>query len=147
MGMILVNNNPVCCPPWSDRRAHAAQMLASGISIKQVSLELGLSPATARRYQAAFISGGVGALLALGDVGRRCQLSPEALVIISNAVKEAPKSQGLVGDHWTNELIRYFIEREFCIRYSSSHVDRLIRDYGFRQCFFMDDPSKSAEKN
>lgn len=146
MGMILATNNPVCRPPWSGRRAHTAQMLASGISIKQISLELGLSPATARRYQAAFISGGIRALLDLGDVGRRCQLTPEALVMISNAVKEAPKSRGLVGDHWTNELISYFIERDFGIRYSSSHVDRLIRDYGLRQCFFRGGASRSAGK-
>ncbi|WP_322105975.1 helix-turn-helix domain-containing protein [Paraburkholderia sp. J41] len=128
-----MTNKPVCRPPWSDRRACAAQMLASGISLKRVSQELMLSPATARRYRAAFESGGVQALMELGDVGRRRQLPAEALARISRALKMAPEHQGLPGDHWTNELIRYFIEREFHIRYSSSHINRLIRDLGWRQ--------------
>ncbi len=36
-------NDIIHGPPWTDRRARAARMLASGISMELVSLKLGLS--------------------------------------------------------------------------------------------------------
>ncbi|WP_408585042.1 helix-turn-helix domain-containing protein [Paraburkholderia bannensis] len=87
---------------------------------------------TARRYQTLFASGGVAALMALGDVGRRRRLAPEAQERIIRAIKMTPRHQGLSGTSWTHDLVRDFIEREFGVRYSASHINRLIRDLGLR---------------
>ncbi|WP_322046727.1 winged helix-turn-helix domain-containing protein [Paraburkholderia sp. J67] len=125
-------NDIIHGPPWTDRRARAARMLASGISMELVSQKLGLSRFTARRYQTLFASGGVAALMALGDVGRRRGLAPEAQERIILAIKTTPRRQGLAGRSWTHDLVRDFIEREFGIRYSASHINRLIRDLGLR---------------
>lgn len=125
-------NDTLHVPPWTDRREHAARMLAAGLSIQQVSQKLGLSRATARRYQTLFTTGGVAALIGLGDVGRRSQLSPEAQRRIIRAVKKTPFQQNLCAESWTHELVQHFVEREFGIRYSASHINRLIRDLGLR---------------
>lgn len=125
-------NTRVAGPPWSDRRERAAEMLASGIGIARVASELGLSPATARRYHAIFVSGGREALLRLRDVGRRKQLPAGGLERVISAIGHAPNTQGFSGNLWTNKLVRDLIEREFGVRYSYSHVNRLIRDHGLQ---------------
>ncbi|MEK6298239.1 MAG: helix-turn-helix domain-containing protein, partial [Paraburkholderia tropica] len=123
-------NDAIHGPPWTARRARAARMLASGMSITRVSMELGLSPATARRYQTLFTAGGVAALMQLGDVGRRSRLSNEAQSRIVRAMKCPPRSYGFASESWTRDSVQEFIEREFGIRYSPSHINRLIRDLG-----------------
>lgn len=125
-------SNNTTGPRWSGRRAHAARMLAAGVSMARVSSALGLSPATARRYERTFAAGGVDALLALGDVGRQSRLSVEALEQVIHAIKQAPGRVGMHGQCWTNALVQQFIEQVFSISYSHSHINRLIRDHGLQ---------------
>lgn len=70
-------------PPWTQPRMLAATMLAvtmlaEGHPIAKVATELGLSPATARRYQAIYAVCGRDGLLPLGDVGRQHLLDRES---------------------------------------------------------------------
>ncbi|WP_322093924.1 helix-turn-helix domain-containing protein [Paraburkholderia bannensis] len=117
---------------WSGRRAYAARMLAAGKSIAQVASVLGLSPATARRYQSAFSAGGAQALMGMGDVGRRPRLTTEDLARLIQSIRQPPDNVGLSNACWTNALVQRFIEREFQICYSYSHINRLIRDHGLQ---------------
>jgi transposase len=126
-------NNTTNGPRWSGRRALAARMLAAGANMARVSSALGLSPATARRYATIFAAGGVDALLALGDVGRQSRLSVEALEQLMRAIRQAPGRVGMQGECWTNALVQQFIEQEFSISYSHSHINRLIRDHGLQR--------------
>ncbi|WP_321937693.1 helix-turn-helix domain-containing protein [Paraburkholderia sp. J8-2] len=125
-------NGKIPSPPWSDRRARAAEMLASGMGIACVATELGLSRTTARRYHQVFMEGGPEALLRLGDVGRRQQLPSDGIDRLISAIRQVPKLQGLAEDCWTTELVRSFIQREFGVCYSYSHVNRLLRDHGLQ---------------
>ncbi|WP_412760709.1 helix-turn-helix domain-containing protein [Paraburkholderia tropica] len=125
------NDTPIG-PRWSRRRARAARMLAAGMDIAQVASELGLSPATARRYESAFVTGGADALLKMGDVGRRSRLSADELARVVQAIRQPPDRVGLQWECWTNSLVQRFIEREFRICYSYSHINRLIRDHGLQ---------------
>ncbi|WP_321889243.1 helix-turn-helix domain-containing protein [Paraburkholderia bannensis] len=119
-------------PRWSGRRAQAARMLAAGMSIAHVAAVLGLSPATARRYQSVFATGGADALIGLGDVGRRPRLTADRLAQMVDAIRQSPHRAGLAAERWTNPLIQRYIEREFQISYSYSHINRLIRDHGLQ---------------
>ena len=65
-------------PPWTQRRMLGATMLAEGHPITKVTTELGLSHATARRYQAIYAVRGRDGLLPLGDVGRQHLLDRES---------------------------------------------------------------------
>jgi transposase len=125
-------NKIITGPRWSGRRARAAQMLAAGLTIVRVAALLGLSPATARRYQVAFANGGADALMTMGDVGRRPRLAADAIARVITAVRQPPDRVGLEGQCWTNLLVQQFIEREFHISYSYSHINRLIRDNGLQ---------------
>ncbi|WP_408733814.1 helix-turn-helix domain-containing protein [Paraburkholderia tropica] len=125
-------NNTTNRARWSVRRAHAARMLAAGVSIARVSSALGLSPATARRHENVFTAGGVDALLALGDVGCQRRLTADCLDRLIRSVRQTPASVGLAGESWTNSLVHEFIEREFSVSYSHSHINRLIRDHGLQ---------------
>jgi transposase len=122
-------NDKFRSPPWAGRRALAAEMLASGASITRVAAELALSPSTARRYQALFGAGGKDALLRLGDVGGWRRLAPEDIGWIVRAIKGLPVVHGFTGEYWTNQTIGDLIERKFGVRYSRSHINRLIRDH------------------
>ncbi|WP_321940382.1 helix-turn-helix domain-containing protein, partial [Paraburkholderia sp. J8-2] len=110
-------------PPWTDRRAIAAEMLEMGQTIQQVAAALELSPATARRYAALFKAGGTRSLLQLSDVGRRRQLPAEGLSWLVAAIKHAPGLQGIRTPRWTREAIVALVEQKFGIRYSRSHIN------------------------
>lgn len=122
-------------PPWTDRRVVAAQMLEMGQSIQEVAAALELSPATARRYAALFKSGGKHSLLQLSDVGRPRQLPADGLSWLIAAIKHAPVAHGFAAASWTREAVVELVERKFGIRYSRSHINRLIRDYGLQDRF------------
>ncbi|WP_321940476.1 helix-turn-helix domain-containing protein, partial [Paraburkholderia sp. J8-2] len=100
-------------PPWTDRRAIAAEMLEAGQSIQQVAAALDLSPATARRYAALFKAGGKRSLLQLSDVGRRRQLPAEGLSWLVAAIKHAPGLQGFATPRRTREAIVALVEQKF----------------------------------
>jgi transposase len=125
------NDKPIG-PRWSGRRARAARMLAAGANIARVASVLGLSPATARRYENAFITGGADALMEMGDVGRRSRLCDDELAQVIQAIRHPPTRVGLAGECWTNSLVQRFVDREFQICYSYSHINRLIRDHGLQ---------------
>ena len=125
-------NEKTSGPPWTDRRALAAELLDAGHSVKTVAQQLGLSPATARRYHTIFKSGGKSALMDIGDVGRRRRLSSEGLSWLVAAIKHSPTIHGFSSSRWTNEAVGELIERHFQIRYSRSHINALIRELGLR---------------
>ena len=106
-----------------------------GQSIQQVAAALALSPAAARRYAALFKAGGKHSLLQLSDVGRRRQLSAEGLSWLIAAIKHAPALHGFQTPHWTRQAIAELVEQKFGIRYSRSHINRLIRDHGLQEHF------------
>jgi hypothetical protein len=83
------NDKPIG-PRWSARRGRAARMLAAGMNIAQVASVLGLSPATARRYERAFVTGGADALMGMGDVGRRSRLSGAELARVIQTIRQSP---------------------------------------------------------
>ncbi|WP_408585510.1 winged helix-turn-helix domain-containing protein [Paraburkholderia bannensis] len=68
----------------------------------------------------------------MGDVGRRSRLSTGDLSLVIQSIRQSPGSAGLAGEYWTNALVQQFIEREFQICYSYSHINRLIRDHGLQ---------------
>lgn len=107
-------------------------MLAAGMGIARVEIVLGLSPATARRYQSIFAMGGADALMGLGDVGLRPRLTTDRLARVIGAIRQSPHRVGLAAERWTNLLVQRYIEREFQISYSYSHINRLIRDHGLQ---------------
>lgn len=122
-------------PPWGDRRVIAAEMLEMGQNIQQVAEALDLGPSTARRYAALFKAGGKHSLLQLGDVGRRRLLPEHGVSWLIAAIKHAPALQGFADEYWTKEAVAELVERKFGIRYSRSHINRLIRDYGLQDRF------------
>ncbi|WP_321957646.1 helix-turn-helix domain-containing protein [Paraburkholderia bannensis] len=140
------NDKPIG-PRWSGRRARAARMLAAGMNIAQVATVLGLSPATARRYESAFVTGGADALMGMGDVGRRSRLSAAELARVIQAIRQSPGKVRLAGECWTNSLVQRFIEREFQICYSYSHINRLIRDHGLQHWIRQDSRPASGISN
>lgn len=122
-------------PPWTDRRAIAAEMLEKGHRIQQVAAALELAPPTARRYAALFAAGGKHSLLQVGDVGRRRQLPADGLSWLVAAIKHTPALHGFAVARWTRGTVVELVERKFGVRYSQSHINRLIRDHGLQDHF------------
>ncbi|WP_408393755.1 winged helix-turn-helix domain-containing protein [Paraburkholderia sediminicola] len=98
--------------------------------MREVARRLQLGPAAARRYESLFAAGGAEAILRLNDVGRRSALDVRALSWLTSAIKHSPRLHGFETDVWSREQLRIFIEREFGITYSPSHLNRIVRDLG-----------------
>ena len=122
-------------PPWTDRRLIAAELLEKGQCIQQVAAALELSPATARRYAALFESGGKHSLQKVGDVGRRRRIPADGLSWLIAAIRHTPTLHGFPAARWTREAVVELVEQKFGIRYSRSHINRLIRDHGLQEHF------------
>jgi transposase len=105
-------------------------MLAAGIPMREVARRLQLSSGAVRRYESLFAAGGAEAILRLNDVGRRSVLDVQALSWLTSVIKHSPRLRGFETDVWNREQLSIFIEREFGITYSSSHLNRIVRDLG-----------------
>lgn len=100
-----------------------------------VAQALRLSRQTARRYERAFLAHGKSGLVHLGDVGRRPVLGSGAMNSIIAIIKHSPTLHGYYGPLWRREDIQELIASRYGIRYSRSHLNRLIRDYGLQDRF------------
>jgi transposase len=134
-------------PPWSTRRSAVASMLAAGIPMPEIARRLQLSPATASRYESLFAVGGAKAILRLNDVGRRSVLDVRALSWLTSAIKHSPRLHGFETDVWNREQLRIFVEREFGITYSPSHLNRIVRDLGLSHRLAIAPGRRGAERD
>ena len=50
--------------------------------------------------------------------------------LLTSAIKHSPRLHGFTVDVWTREQVGILIEREFGFSYSTSHINRIIRDLG-----------------
>jgi transposase len=116
--------------PLERRRILAAEMLLRSERPTEISRRTGLSLPTLRNYKALLDSGGPDALARLAPHGKKSRLDDSAQSWLISAVKHSPELHGFSTPVWTVDQVRSVILARYGIQYSSSHVARLMRDWG-----------------
>jgi transposase len=86
-------------------------------------------------------------LTRLNEYGSRSQLNEEALSWLVSAIKHSPRLHGFETDVWNREQLRIFVEREFGITYSPSHLNRIVRDLGLSHRLAIAPGRRGAERD
>jgi transposase len=110
------------------RRMQAARLLEKGYSEAEVARRVGVHRQSVNRWAKDLAAGGRRALKRAGRAGRKPRLSAADLARIEVALKEGPEAHGFGTSLWTAWRVADLIERVCGVRFSSSHVWRILRD-------------------
>lgn len=107
--------------------AHAAggQKLCAGC------LAVGVARQTVYTWKGLLDEGGIDALRAVPERGRPATLDEQQLADVRRALLQSPTSHGFGTELWTIKRVRLLIERMHGVRFSPSHVWRLLGALGF----------------
>ncbi|PLZ00051.1 transposase [Burkholderia sp. WAC0059] len=109
------------------RRMRAGHMLLAGKPPEEVARETGAALQSVRVYERVLNDGGIEALSAMGNRGRLPKLNNSAYAWLNRALLETPNAHGFAAKNWTQKTLSDLIAREFGIRFSKSHVSRILR--------------------
>ena len=113
------------------KRLRAGRMLKAGKRPAEVAQAVGVARQTAYTWQALLDEGGIEALRAMPTRGRPAKLDAEQLVGLRRALLQSPTDHGFGTELWTLKRVGALIERLYGVRYSQTHVWRLLGALGF----------------
>lgn len=106
-------------------------MFERGTTQAEVARRLGVSRQSASRWYEAWQNDGASGLRITERPGRPARLSQGQLAKIERALLEGARAHGFATDLWTLERVGTVIERVTGVRYSISHVWRLLTKMGW----------------
>lgn len=113
------------------RRVRAAQLLQQGKKPAEVAALVGAPRQTVYRWLGVLQNEGIDALRDMSKGGRPAWLDGAQLAQLQVALLEGPTAHGFGTPLWTIKRVRVLIERKFGVRYSPTHVWRLLGQLGF----------------
>lgn len=113
------------------RRQIAGRMLSQGYSVAEVASAVGASNSSVRRWRIAVRQGGLKALRAKPQPGKRPQLNAAQHKELLEILLAGPQAAGFANELWTCPRVAQVIERRFGVRYHPSHVWKLLRKLGW----------------
>jgi len=103
------------------------ELLASGLTMEEVSHRVGTSIASVSRWHQAVVEGGPAALTAKPVPGRPRKLQNRECRRLLDLLLKGAMSYGYPNELWTLKRIARVILREFGVRYHPNHVWRVLR--------------------
>jgi len=113
------------------RRQIAGRMLSQGYSVAEVASAVGASEPSVRRWRIAMRNGGLKALRAKPQRGKRPQLDATQHRELVEILLAGPRAAGFANELWTCPRVAQVIQRRFGVRYHASHVWKLLRKLGW----------------
>jgi transposase len=113
------------------RRRRAVDLLASGLTMEEVSHRVGCSKASVCRWRQALAQGGAKALTAKPVPGRPRKLLEEDCRQLLAVLLQGAVAYGYPNELWTLDRIAEVIQREFGVDYHPHHVWRLLRQHSW----------------
>ena len=113
------------------RRRIAGRMLSQGYSVSEVASAVGASDSSVRRWRIAMRTGGLKALRAKPQLGKRPQLAAAQHQELVEILLAGPRVAGFANDLWTCPRVAQVIERRFGVRYHPADVWKLLRKLGW----------------
>ena len=106
-------------------------MLQKGKGCAEVALAVGVARQTVYTWKALLNEGGIDALRAVPEPGRPGALDAGQLAAVRTAILQSPTSRGFGTELWTLKRVGAVIERLHGVRFSQSHVWRILCALGF----------------
>lgn len=113
------------------RRRIAGRMLLQGYSVAEVAAAVGASEPSVRRWRKAVREGGLKALGARPQRGKKPLLDAAQHKELVGILLAGPQAAGFRNDLWTCPRVAQVIERRFGVRYHPAHVWKLLGKLGW----------------
>jgi len=117
---------------WREgRRLRAWELSQAGWSQAAIAEALGVTPGAISQWLKRAREGGVTTLYKRKAAGRQPRLRSEHLARLPELLAGGAEAYGFRGDIWTRGRVAEVIWREFGVRYTPTHVGRLLRACGW----------------
>ena len=116
-----------CFKTLEQRRLKAARLLEQGMQQSEVARRVGVHRQSVSRWARQLEEAGRAGLKRAGRAGRKPKLSATDLKRIEQGLKQGPEALGYATSLWTSQRVGHLIEQECGIRYTSTHVWRLLK--------------------
>lgn len=117
---------------WREgRRLRAWELSQKGWSQARIAEALGVTPGAVSQWLKRARQGGVSALCTRKAPGAKPRLSAVQVARIPELLSHGAEAYGFRGDIWTRRRVAEVIWREFGVRYTPTHVGRIVRDCGW----------------
>jgi transposase len=112
------------------RRLRAGRLLAKGVAQAEVARRVGVSRATVCEWNARLAQGGLAALHRRRR-GRPSKLTEEQRAELPSVLKAGALQQGFSSELWTLPRVGQLIKHRYGVRYTDSHIWRILSDLGW----------------
>lgn len=117
---------------WREwRRLRAWELAQLGWGVRRIGLALAASPAAVSRWLATARRDGPAALRARPRPGAPAKLTDDQKRLIADFLWHGPEAYGFRGEVWTAPRVIQVLHEEFGVRYSRSHVARILQTLGW----------------
>ena len=106
-------------------------MLLAGKTPAQAANAVGVARQTAYTWKAVLDEGGIDALRDMPTRGRPARLDDAQLQALGRALMDKPTDHGFGTELWTLKRVGVLIERMYGIKFSQTHIWRLLGGLGF----------------
>jgi transposase len=113
------------------RRVRAGRLMLGGKTPAEAAHAVGVARQTAYTWKAILEDGGIDALRAMPGRGRPAQLDAQQLQGLSRALLKRPSEHGFGTELWTLKRVRVLVERMYGVKFSQTHIWRLLGTLGF----------------
>jgi len=120
-----------CFKTLEQRRLKAARLLEQGLHQSEVARRVGVHRQSVSRWARQLEEAGRAGLKRAGRAGRKPKLSTTDRNRIEQGLKQGPEALGYSTSLWTSQRVAHLIEQERGVRYSSTHVWRLLKQLGW----------------
>jgi transposase len=117
---------------WREaRRIQAWALSQKGWKQKDIAEALGVSEGAVSQWLKTARAGGVAALRHRKGGGPKPRLTDEQIEQLPRLLGEGAEAWGFRGDVWTRARVAQVIKQHFGVRFSLSHVGRLLQQIGW----------------
>jgi transposase len=120
-----------CFKSLEQRRLKAARLLEQGVHQSEVARRVGVHRQSVSRWARQLEEGGRAGLKRAGRAGRKPKLSDADLKRVELGLKQGPEALGYSTSLWTSQRVAHLIEQECGVRYTATHVWRLLKQLGW----------------
>lgn len=113
------------------RRVRAGRLLLSGKTPAQVAHTVGVARQTVYTWKALLDEGGIDALRAMPGRGRPARLDEGQLQALGRTLLQSPTEHGFGTELWTLKRVGALIERQHGVKFSQTHIWRILGGLGF----------------
>jgi len=113
------------------RRLRAVTFLQNGLQPVEIARKIEVDRRSVRRWKAAFLKDGLGAIRAKLLSGRPSKLDPAAKKTLEVTLLQGARAAGYATDLWTCPRVAQVIHKIFGVRYHVDHIGRFLHSLGW----------------